>query len=281
MSVCVCAGKPPRRHTPPLHDLIFHHKSVSQRDVLLCSLLWSNNLWAEHGGRQGRCTSVVSRTNTQAPVTLFIKGERARKRVRRCVFVYKSLHANTKWTRAQLGLRCGPQQRKHDSDSHIQSFTHTSTHTHLRAPWRLAQLRPVMDWLHSCRDRRAMDGEPRRWREERDGGGGRGGGRGGVRVRACVHARVVLEERKRAECSGLGAREDLTRGPSRSFPPRQHVSFPLNKQPFCGHERGWRSALSISPLSPLPLPPSVLLYLLYEPLCVCVWVGGVCIIYAY
>lgn len=55
---------------------------------------------------------------------------------------------------------------------------------------------------------------------------------------ACVHARVVLEERKRAECSGLGAREDLTRGPSRSFPPRQHVSFPLNKQPFCGHERG-------------------------------------------
>lgn len=230
-------------------------------------------------GRQGWCTSVVSCTNTQAPVTLFIKGERARKRVCMCVFVYKSLHANTKWTRAQLGLRCGPQQRKHDSDSHIQSFTHTSTHTPTHAL--TARPAPTRDGLAALLPWQTSDG----WRAEKMKGRKgwwrrkrrwEGWGEG-----ACMHARVVLEERKRAECSGLGAREDLTRGPSRSFPPRQHVSFPLNKQPFCGHERGWRSALSISPLSPLPLPPSVLLYLLYEPLSVCVWVGGVCIIYAY
>lgn len=274
MSVCVCAGKPPRRHTPPLHDLIFHHKSVSQRDVLLCSLLWSNNLWAEHGeGRAGALPWCHAQTHRHQSHCLLKVKERGSVCVCvcLCVFVYKSLHANTKWTRAQLGLRCGPQQRKHDSDSHIQSFTHTSTRTPTHAL--TARPAPTRDGLAALLPWQTSDG----WRAEKMKGRKgwwrrkrrwEGWGEG-----ACMHARVVLEERKRAECSGLGAREDLTRGPSRSFPPRQHVSFPLNKQPFCGHERGWRSALSISPLSPLPLPPSVLLYLLYEPLCVCVCVS--------
>lgn len=152
----------------------------------------------------------------------------------------------------------------------IRIFSHSHTHPHTHTPTHALTPRPaptrdglaaLLPWQTSDGWRaEKMKGRKGWWRRKRRW---EGWGEG-----ACVHARVVLEERKRAECSGLGAREDLTRGPSRSFPPRQHVSFPLNKQPFCGHERGWRSALSISPLSPLPLPPSVLLYLLYEPLCV-------------
>lgn len=280
MSVCVCAGKPPRRHAPPLHDLIFHHKSVSQRDVLLCSLLWSNNLWAEHGeGRAGALPWCHAQTHRHQSHCLLKVKERGSVCVYVCVCVQKlackhqmdsSTVGSSLWaTTAQTWLRFAY------SVIHTHIHTHTPTHalTARPAPTRdgLAALLP---WQTSDGWRaEKMKGRKGWWRRKRRW---EGWGEG-----ACMHARVVLEERKRAECSGLGAREDLTRGPSRSFPPRQHVSFPLNKQPFCGHERGWRSALSISPLSPLPLPPSVLLYLLYEPLCVCVWVGGVCIIYAY
>lgn len=132
------------------------------------------------------------------------------------------------------------------------------TQTHLRLTYSvirahtLAQLRPLMDWLHSCRDRRAMDGELRRWREERDRVGS-----GCMLV--CAWGCAGWE--KRAECSGLGAREDLTWGQADHFLLGSTCHFLWTSSPSVDRtEADGLPCQSVSLFSSASLGPPCLLY---------------------
>lgn len=185
MSVCVCAGKPPRRHAPPLHDLIFHHKSVSQRDVLLCSLLWSNNLWAEHGeGRAGALPWCHAQTHRHQSHCLLKVKEQGSVCVYVCVCVQKlackhqmdsSTVGSSLWaTTAQTWLRF----------AYSVIHTHIHTHTYARPngspssdPWWIGCTPAVTDerWMESRED----EGKKGMVEEEEEVGGVGWG---------CVHA---------------------------------------------------------------------------------------------
>ena len=194
-------------------------------------------------------------THTYKPVTLCIKGGGKCVCVCECVSVCVKACTQTQngqgclvCTRA--GLRYTNTTGTHIfSPSNANAHTRTRTHNHTQTRTHnalTACLAATPDGLAALLPWQTSDG----WRAEKMKE--RKGWRGvSVCVCECVCV-CVLEERKELSAVVLGAREGLTWGQADSFPPRQHVSFPLNKQPFCEQESGSS-----------PPSPSVLLWLLY------------------